>query len=101
MLELGSEGPEFHAELAEPIREAGIDLIFSCGPRMACLTATTEAEHRADAGELLPLVLAEVRPGDVVMVKGSLGMAMAPIVEALRARGAASGLRSGGCRDAL
>ncbi len=101
MLELGSEGPEFHAELAEPIAKAGIDLIFSCGPQMACLTAATEAEHRADAGELLALVLAEVRPGDVVMVKGSLGMAMAPIVEALRARGAASGLRSGGGRDAL
>jgi UDP-N-acetylmuramoyl-tripeptide--D-alanyl-D-alanine ligase len=35
---------------------------------------------------LEPLVLATVQPGDAVMVKGSLGSRMAPIVKALQSR---------------
>lgn len=43
--------------------------------------------HAPDAERLLNGVLAEVRPGDVVMVKGSLGSRVQPIVQALLDRG--------------
>jgi UDP-N-acetylmuramoyl-tripeptide--D-alanyl-D-alanine ligase len=43
------------------------------------------------AAELAPAALAAPRAGDVLMVKGSNGSAMAPIVAALRAQYPASG----------
>jgi UDP-N-acetylmuramoyl-tripeptide--D-alanyl-D-alanine ligase len=42
------------------------------------------AAHRATPLELEEAVLAAVRPGDVVMVKGSNGSRMARIVSALK-----------------
>jgi UDP-N-acetylmuramoyl-tripeptide--D-alanyl-D-alanine ligase len=52
-------------------------------------------EHAPESNALVPMVLHAVKPGDVVLVKGSLGSRMAPIVDALKtlARGsrAASG----------
>jgi UDP-N-acetylmuramoyl-tripeptide--D-alanyl-D-alanine ligase len=41
--------------------------------------------HAADSQSLMPMVVNAVRAGDIVLVKGSLGSRMAPIVEALRA----------------
>ncbi len=89
MLELGAEGDALHAALAEPIVAAEVDLVFTCGDGMAHLAAALPPEryvhHGADTAALLRPVLETVRPGDVVMVKGSLGMAMAPMVAALEA----------------
>lgn len=39
--------------------------------------------YAGTAAELEPAVLGAVRPGDAVMVKGSFGSRMAPIVKAL------------------
>ena len=38
------------------------------------------------SAELVPALLEAVRAGDVVMIKGSLGTRMAPLVEAVLAR---------------
>ena len=65
------------------------------------LAATRLGAHRADAVALLQPLLEAVRPGDVVMVKGSLGMAMAPMVAALRGLAADDRARRAGGRDAL
>jgi UDP-N-acetylmuramoyl-tripeptide--D-alanyl-D-alanine ligase len=58
---------------------------------MAALNQTLPAKrrgaHAADSNALVPAIVAAVRPGDVVLVKGSLGSRMAPIVEALKALG--------------
>lgn len=91
MLELGESAPQLHAELAEDLLANRVDLLFACGPNMAHLFDAVPRNRRGtyapDAERLLNDVLAEVRPGDVVMVKGSLGSRMQPIVQALLDRG--------------
>ena len=89
MLELGDVAGEMHAGLAGDVAKAGVDLIYACGPEMRrlydALPAKLRGAHAANSAELLPRVVGAVRSGDVVMVKGSLGSKMAPIVAALRA----------------
>ena len=87
MRELGDQAPALHADLAPAIVAAGIDLVLTCGPQMKFLQAALPASRRGaqaeDSQALIPAVLGELRPGDVVLVKGSLGTKMAPIIEAM------------------
>ena len=46
--------------------------------------------------ELEPKLLDAVRPGDAIMVKGSLGSRMAPLVEAMKRRFGAQAARPDG-----
>ena len=89
MRELGATSPHLHAELAGPLVAAGIDLVLSCGSLMNELQAALPREkrggHAPDSHSLISAVLSNLRPGDVVLVKGSLGTRMAPIVDALLA----------------
>ena len=87
MLELGSRGAELHRELAPATLAHGIDLVFCCGPLMQALWEALPSERRGGYAEtssmLEPQVLAAIHPGDAIMVKGSLGSRMGPIVTAL------------------
>jgi UDP-N-acetylmuramoyl-tripeptide--D-alanyl-D-alanine ligase len=87
MLELGPRAGELHRALIDPIVAHGVDLVFCCGPLMHSLWQELPSERRGRYAEtsaaLEPLVLAAVRSGDAIMVKGSLGSRMAPIVKAL------------------
>ena len=87
MLELGPHGPALHAELAEALLAYGVDLVFCCGPLMRSLWEALPSERRGGYAEsaqaLESQVLGAIRPGDVVMVKGSLGSRMGPLVKAL------------------
>ena len=87
MLELGARGADLHRELAEPVAAYGIDLVFCSGPLMRALWEALPSERRGGYAEtsaaLEPEVLAAIHPGDAVMVKGSLGSRMGPIVKAL------------------
>jgi UDP-N-acetylmuramoyl-tripeptide--D-alanyl-D-alanine ligase len=89
MLELGSAAGEMHAGLAPDVKAAGVDLLFACGPEMRklydALPAKLRGAHAANSAELTPRIVGAVRAGDVVVVKGSLGSKMAPIVAALLA----------------
>lgn len=91
MLELGSQSDALHAGLKEPIDAAEVDLVFACGPHMqrlfAALAPTRRGEWAETSQGLEDALVATVGPGDVVMIKGSLGSRMAPLVEALIARG--------------
>ncbi len=90
MLELGTQGPRLHQQLAEVVDGAGVDVVFACGELMGSLYQALPASRRgADATtaeELAPLLIAGVGPGDAIMVKGSLGSRMGPLVEALKRR---------------
>lgn len=90
MLELGEAGPELHASLSEAVLKSGIDAVYCAGPLMKHLFDTLPAAQRggyaADSAALEPIVMADVRAGDVITVKGSNGSRMARIVAALKAR---------------
>ena len=90
MLELGPRGGELHRELAMAVLAHDIDLVFCCGPLMRALWEALPSRRKGGYAEtsaaLESHVLAAVQPGDAVMVKGSLGSRMAPIVKALQSR---------------
>jgi UDP-N-acetylmuramoyl-tripeptide--D-alanyl-D-alanine ligase len=90
MLELGACGAGLHREMLEPVLAHGVDLVFCCGPLMHALWEVLPSGCRAGYAEtsalLEPQVLAAIRPGDTVMVKGSLGSRMGPLVKALERR---------------
>ncbi|WP_420333264.1 UDP-N-acetylmuramoylalanyl-D-glutamyl-2,6-diaminopimelate--D-alanyl-D-alanine ligase [Roseibium sp.] len=88
MRELGAEADTLHAELLAPITEAQIDAVYCAGPHMHALWQRLPQQLRShyseDAKDLEDVILRDVRPGDVVMIKGSLGTRMGPLVEALK-----------------
>jgi UDP-N-acetylmuramoyl-tripeptide--D-alanyl-D-alanine ligase len=92
MLELGPQSAAYHRALLPEASRA--DLVFACGPNMQLLFDELPSINRggwaSNSTDLLPAVVASLRSGDVVMVKGSLGSRMAPIVEAIKKRFAAA-----------
>ncbi|MBK1666815.1 hypothetical protein CKO28_02000 [Rhodovibrio sodomensis] len=101
MLELGLHSADMHAGLVQPIQQAGIDRVFTCGAEMAALNAALpeplRGGHAADSATLGELVAGSVQTGDVVLVKGSAGARMGKVVAALDAldRAGSHGARSG------
>ena len=90
MLELGAKAPSLHRELLESVIANAVDLVFCAGPLMWDLWEVLPSERRGGYAEtsaaLEPHVLAVVRPGDAIMVKGSLGSRMGPLVKTLERR---------------
>jgi UDP-N-acetylmuramoyl-tripeptide--D-alanyl-D-alanine ligase len=90
MLELGHTGPELHAGLAEALDAANVDVLYASGPLMKHLwDAIPKAKQGGYANTSAALenaLLAGLRAGDVVMVKGSLGSRMGPLVEAMKTK---------------
>ena len=93
MLELGDHAPRLHAGLAQAVVACGVDRVYTAGPAMRHLHDALPAARRGRTSptrrRLLPILEAELRPGDTLLIKGSLGMRMGRIVEALLARGRA------------
>jgi len=89
MLELGETAPQLHAALARDLQSGEIDLVYCAGPNMnaldAALPARMRGAHAEDSEGLVAAVCNNIEPGDVLMVKGSLGSRMAVIVDALSA----------------
>jgi UDP-N-acetylmuramoyl-tripeptide--D-alanyl-D-alanine ligase len=88
MLELGEGGPAMHVELAPEVA-ATADLVYACGPLMRglydALPEPRRGAHAPDSAALAAILAPTVRPGDAVLVKGSLGMRMARVIAALKA----------------
>lgn len=87
MLELGEDAEKLHSDLSGPLKENGIDLVFTAGQYMAdlwnALPAHMRGGHAMTSQKLSPLVTGAIRPGDIISVKGSLGSKMKVIVSDL------------------
>jgi UDP-N-acetylmuramoyl-tripeptide--D-alanyl-D-alanine ligase len=98
MKELGQEGPQLHRDLARAVEESGADRLFAAGPLMEnlvqALPSGLVSAHAATSAELIDQVCAAVRPGDAIMVKGSLSMGMGQVVKALKSRFGAAGAQA-------
>lgn len=87
MLELGETSEQEHIALSTALMEQDIDLVYCCGRMMESLynvlPTSMQGAYAQDADTLGSLLLLAIQPGDAVLVKGSLGIKMAIIVEAL------------------
>lgn len=89
MLELGEDSAAFHAELAGPIARANVDVVFLAGVHMKSLWEALPPTRRGGYAEVTEKLTAQlagaIRPGDVVMVKGSNGSRAGVLAGALAA----------------
>lgn len=88
MLELGENAEELHSKVGEVIGECGVDILITVGELSRNMANTAAAEldnviSVATSDNAAELVCDIVRPGDVVLAKGSHSMHMERIVEAL------------------
>lgn len=90
MLELGPDAAQLHRDLFDAVDDAGVDLLFACGPLMKGLydaaPSAMKGGYAETAAELTPLVVSHLQAGDVVMVKASNGTKLGALVDALKAR---------------
>ncbi len=88
MRELGERSAALHTELAGTVLEAGVDLVIAVGRYMKGLYDLVPAARRGpyavQSEHLVAQLAGLIRPGDAVMIKGSLGTRMAPLVDALK-----------------
>jgi UDP-N-acetylmuramoyl-tripeptide--D-alanyl-D-alanine ligase len=89
MLELGAFEAEAHRALGAEAARTGLARLAAFGPRThataaAAREAGLEAFHTEDIAALVAWAREAVKPGDVVLVKGSRGMKLERLVEALR-----------------
>jgi UDP-N-acetylmuramoyl-tripeptide--D-alanyl-D-alanine ligase len=90
MLELGTGRERLHRELTGPILRAGLQHVLLTGPLMATLQDelteggyTGDLKHFPTVEKLAAALAARARAGDAVLIKGSRGMRMERVWEAL------------------
>jgi UDP-N-acetylmuramoyl-tripeptide--D-alanyl-D-alanine ligase len=85
MLELGAREAELHREVGEEATAAGVDVLVTVGPRAAAMLDTFDGESYAvaDAAEAASLVDEILEPTDLLLVKGSRGVGLEVVAEAL------------------
>jgi UDP-N-acetylmuramoyl-tripeptide--D-alanyl-D-alanine ligase len=90
MLELGLDAPALHAGLKDAVDDAGIDLIFACGPHMKglydALPASKKGGYALTSSSLEDTVAVNLQGGDAIVVKASNGTRLGAIVAALKSR---------------
>lgn len=87
MLELGERAARLHREAVLEARGAGVDLLVTVGPLSGAageMAGEMETRRFPDSAEAAGAAREIVRDGDLVVVKGSRGMAMELFAEALR-----------------
>jgi len=88
MLELGPQAPELHRQLGAHAARRGVDLLVTVGPLAENMLTAFAGEARAvaDADAAAEALGGLLRSGDTVLVKGSRGVALERVAEALGAR---------------
>jgi UDP-N-acetylmuramoyl-tripeptide--D-alanyl-D-alanine ligase len=94
MLELGAHASRLHAECGEAAAGAGLDLLVTVGSDPARVLAdaaqkagmdSSAVVHVSSSAEAADLAIHNVRPGDLVLVKGSRGVRTDLVVDRLKA----------------
>jgi len=91
MLELGPEEALFHREVGRLAAKAGVDLIVGVGARSreaveeAARCGVHGTAHEPDASSAARGMAGRLRPGDFVVVKGSRGIRLEKVVQAIQA----------------
>ena len=83
MGEVGTQGPQFHAEVGEHARTRGIERLFTLGEQSIAM----KGRHFGDVDSLSRAVVDELRSASSVLVKGSRFMKMERVVEAILQKG--------------
>lgn len=87
MLELGEMSINAHRALLSSLLEAKVHKVFAVGPHMKFLweevPETIRGAYAPNALDLKKILPEAIQPGDVVMIKGSKGTKMGPLVDAL------------------
>jgi UDP-N-acetylmuramoyl-tripeptide--D-alanyl-D-alanine ligase len=87
MAELGENAAAYHDEIGRLVRELGVDAVFAVGPMAkhygSHATSAVWSPGLEDRESFLDLVRAELRPGDVVLVKGSRSVGLEVVADAL------------------
>ncbi len=87
MVQLGSETEEMHAGLSEFIQVQNVDKVYTVGNLMQKLfeklPANLRGAHADSSAEMLEIIANDIKPGDVLLIKGSNAMKMNVIVENL------------------
>ncbi|OGX11222.1 MAG: hypothetical protein A2351_06950 [Omnitrophica bacterium RIFOXYB12_FULL_50_7] len=91
MLELGADEKRFHSELGEKIAASGVDLALAYGERTRASIEALEraktgcvAQHFGDSLEVLAALKDVLRPGDIILFKGSRSMHVEKVLEGIR-----------------
>jgi len=93
MLELGDRATALHEGVGRAVAKAGLDLLLAVGgePAAALAAAAVSAgmtaanvRHFATSDEAADAAIVMVRPGDVVLVKGSRGVQTDRVVDRLK-----------------
>ena len=88
MLELGQFGPQLHKDLAVEIQRHAVDKVFAVGPlsaeTFAALPEKLRGVKATHSHDIIDPLMSFLRAGDCVMVKGSLGIRMAAVVQGLQ-----------------
>ncbi|WP_416916353.1 MAG: UDP-N-acetylmuramoyl-tripeptide--D-alanyl-D-alanine ligase [Roseicyclus sp.] len=94
MLELGPTGPALHAAIADNPALAQIAAIHTVGPLMEhlhkALPGRVRGRHVETAEEMAAALPQKLRRGDVLLIKGSKGIKVSRVVDALRKLGQAT-----------
>jgi UDP-N-acetylmuramoyl-tripeptide--D-alanyl-D-alanine ligase len=95
MLELGPDAASLHHEAGREIARAGIDVLWGvrglaaeivAGAKEGGLEAEGQTAFFESSNEAADALIQEIREGDLVLVKGSRGVATDKIVRAVRER---------------
>jgi UDP-N-acetylmuramoyl-tripeptide--D-alanyl-D-alanine ligase len=92
MLELGGLAEEAHREVGRQVAAAGAAEFVAMGKHMGAAVESAraaglaEAHHASTFEDTIADLLKRVAPGDLVLVKGSRGMRMERVADALAAR---------------
>ena len=90
MLELGAQSPALHRALKQSVVDAGADRLFLVGPNMAALGETlgegAVAARAHTTDDIAQIVLDNLDYGDAIMIKGSNGVRLSGLVQAIRNR---------------